>query len=240
MGRTTKTIIDIVIGAVIPILILNNLTNTLGAVPTYLLAALIPVAWVFIDLFFITRRFNVITSYAGAAAILRGLLAFWFVDGWQFALKDTSGTFVAILIFAWSLLAGRPLVELFWRQSLSPDTPEREERLKRLVAEPQVHRALMAGTAWVLVINIIVALANVLLNLYIVVAPFGSEAFNQQVARVNAITRIALTIPELLAFIIAFWLLFRAVGMVVGDLTATGGDDFWEMLDRWDGRPQSA
>ena len=85
MNRTVKLVLDIVMGAVIPILILNNLNEQLGTVTTYVVAALVSVAWVFIDLFFITKRFNFITSYVGAFAIGRGLLAFWFVDGIQFA-----------------------------------------------------------------------------------------------------------------------------------------------------------
>ena len=68
--KSIKPIIDIVIGAVIPILILNNLTKTLGAEMTYVLAALVPVSYTLIDTFFISRRFNVITSYVALAAIM--------------------------------------------------------------------------------------------------------------------------------------------------------------------------
>jgi hypothetical protein len=237
MGRTTKLVLDIVIGAVIPIVVLNYLTEPLGAVPAYLLAALIPVAWVFIDLLFITRRFNFITSYTGAQAIMRGLLAFWFVDGWQFALKDTAGSILACLVFAVSIGLGRPMMELFWRQSLAPDTAAREEALNAITAERGLRTALAWGTAAILVANIGTAVANFVLNLNIVTDPFGTDVFNQQVARVNAITRIALTIPELIAFGVAFWLLWNAISKVLkrdmSGQTMDDSDDFWKILEDW-------
>jgi hypothetical protein len=46
---------------------------------------------------------------------------------------------------------------------------------------------------------------------HIVTASFGTEAFNQQVAQVNAITRIALLLPDLVVFGAAFWLVFRSL-----------------------------
>lgn len=237
MNRTLKLILDIVMGAVIPILILNNLSDELGAVPTYVLAALVPVAWVFIDLLFISRHFNFITSYTGAQAIVRGLLAFWFVDGWQFALKDTAGSIVASLVFGGSLLLRRPMFELFWRQSLGADTPEREALLSRLTATPGVHRSLMQGTLIILAINTLTGVVNFTLNLIIVTASFGTEIFNQQVAQVNAITRIALTIPELAGFMVAFFMLFRAVGREFGGTGAQSedwsADSFWKALEGW-------
>lgn len=243
MGRTTKLILDIVMGAVIPILVLTYLTEPLGAIPAYLLAALIPVGWVAIDLFFITRHFNFITSYAGAQAIMRGLLAFWFVDGWQFALKDTAGTVLACAVFGASVALGRPMMELFWRQGLAPDTPERDRALDALTAEPTLKGALARGTLVILAANVLTGVANFLLNLNIVVAPFGTEAFNQQVAQVNAITRIALTIPELAAFGLAFWLLWRSLGQIIGrDLgaAAEGQEDFWAIIDSWWARRSGA
>lgn len=72
MSRSTKLFLDILLGAVVPILVLAYLTDTFGTIPAYLLAALVPVAWVFIDLFFITRRFNFITGFLGLNAMVRG------------------------------------------------------------------------------------------------------------------------------------------------------------------------
>ena len=100
----------------------------MGAVPAYLLSALIPVGWVLADLFFLSRRFNFITAFLGLNAIVRGLLAFWFVDGALYALKDTVGSILIVVVFGGSLLLGRPLLGVFVAQALDPRTPSRRLR----------------------------------------------------------------------------------------------------------------
>ena len=232
MNRTTKLVLDIVMGAVIPILILNYLTRPLGAINAYILSALVPVAWVLLDLFVITRRFNFITTYVGLSAIVRGVLAFWLVDGVLFALKDTAGFILTALIFGGSFLVARPIMRYFLIQALDPDTPAKEASLNTLLAEAKVYRALVYGSLIVLIANVIAGIVNFYLNVIIVTAPVGTEDFNLQVARVNAITRIALTIPDMLAFGIAFWMLYRAL---FAHLPSEEGkdqleSDFWELV----------
>lgn len=234
MKQGIKTALDIVMGAVIPVLILDRFSgpNALGPVGAYIFAAFVPVAWVFIDLLFVTRRFNFITSYIGFTALIGGLLAFWFVDGVLFAIKDTVGTLVRVLIFGGSVLVGRPILKYFFIQAINPDTPAKEAAISDLFRERSVSRSFVVAT-WIVVIeSLIVAAINFYLNLRIVVAPFGSEAFNHQVAQVNAITRIALTIPGVVAFAAAMWLMYRAV---YGHLPHEEGksqldSDFWELV----------
>lgn len=219
-------------GAVIPILILSYLTRPLGAPTAYVVAALVPVAWVGFDLLFLTRRFNFITSFIGLTAIVNGALAFWFVDGVRFALKDTAALALNVLVFGGSLLAGRPVMRYFVAQALNPDTPAREAALGELLALPGVRRALLQGTAIVVGLNLAAALLNFYLNLTIVTAPFGGEEFNSQVARVNGITRLLLPLPNLVAFGAAIWLCYRAL---FRELPSEEGkpqleSDFWELV----------
>lgn len=233
MKRSTKLVLDILMGAVVPIMILNLLTRPLGAPPAYVLAALVPVAWVLGDLLFVTRQFNVITSYVGATAIVNGALAFWFVDGVLFALKDSAGLIFTALVLAASILVGRPLMKYFFMQGVGADTPSRRSALEEVLREPPILRALLLGTLIVTLLNALASGANFLLNLSIVTARFGTEAFNSQVAQVNAITRVALPLASLVAFGAAFWLVYRAVFQ---HLPAEEGkdqleSDFWRLME---------
>ncbi|MEL6603371.1 MAG: VC0807 family protein [Cyanobacteria bacterium J06614_10] len=231
MNRSVKLVLDIVMGAVIPILILNNLNEQLGTATTYVVAALVPVAWVFIDLFFITKRFNFITTYIGAFAIVRGVLAFWFVDGLQFALKDTLGSIFTVLAFWLSIVIGKPLIKYFLIQGLDPQTPQQEKSLSTLLAEPAVYRSLVKGTKIVLLTNLATGVANFILNFRIVVDEFGTTAFNQQVAQVNAITRIALTIPEFIGIWLTVIIVRRAIDYHLPEEENEEDEaDFWELL----------
>lgn len=227
-----KLLLDIVMGAVIPILILNNLTRVIGAPPAYVLAALVPVAYILIDTFAISRRFNAITTYVALTAIMNGALAFWFVDGWRYALKDTAGLIVAVILFFGSLVVGKPMFQFFIAQVVQPDTPEKSRALDELFARPEVKQGLVASTVLVGGMNALLGIANFMLNLSIVTAPFGTETFNSQVAEVNAITRIAFTLVSFLVFAAAFYLAYRALFKVLPSEEGKSQfeSEFWDLV----------
>jgi hypothetical protein len=214
-------------------LILSYLSDPLGAVPAYLLSAFVPVGWVLADLFLFSRRFNFITAFLGLNAIIRGLLALWFVDGVLYALKDTVGSILVVVVFGGSILLGRPLLGVFVAQALDPRTPEQEVSLERLFAERPLARTILITTAGLALLNAATAAINFLLNLMMVTAPFGTGEFNSQVARVNALTRLTLGVPEFLIMGLAiWWVIYSLHSRLSSRLTDVGGRrDFWELVE---------
>jgi hypothetical protein len=240
MKNGIKLIIDIVMGAVIPIIILERFSgpDRLGAVTAYVLAAFVPLAWVVIDLFFVTRKFNFITSYVGFSSVVSGILAFWFVDGLLYAIKDTVGLLLRVLIFGGSVLIARPILKYFFIQALNADTPDKTAALAHLFQEPGVGRSFSRATWLVVIETALAAVFNFFLNLRFVQAAFGTELFNQQVAYVNAITRVALSIPSVIVFAIAMWMMYRAV---YEHLPSEEGksqleSDFWDLVNQREAR----
>lgn len=233
MKKYLKLALDLLLGAVAPVVILKYGTAPLGTLPAYLLAALVPVAWVLLDLFVITRHFNFISSYSGLSAIMRGALAFWYVSGALFALKDTASYVVAVLVFGGSAFFMRPVTRGIAFQGLAPDTPERERALDRILDEPAVRVTLRNAALIIGATNLLAGIANYIINLKIVVAPFNTPAFNDQVANVNAITRVALALPDMLAVFWAFSLMYKAMYALLpaDDGTDATAGDFWELLD---------
>jgi hypothetical protein len=217
----------------VPILILSYLSEPMGAVPAYLLSALIPVGWVLVDLFFLSRRFNFITAFLGLNAIVRGLLAFWFVDGALYALKDTVGSILIVLVFGGSLLLGRPLLGAFVAQALDPRTPQQEASLEHLFAERPLARTLFISTAGLALLNAATAAINFVLNLWMVTASFGTGEFNSQVARVNALTRLTLGIPEFVVMgLMIWWVIYTLHSRLYSRLRDVGGRrDFWGLVE---------
>jgi hypothetical protein len=223
----------VLLGAVVPILVLSYLSDPLGAVPAYLLSALVPVGWVLADLSLLSGRFNFIAAFLGLNAVVRGVLAFWFVDGALYALKDTVGAILVALVFGSSLLLGRPLLGAFVAQALGPRTLEQEASLGRLFAERPVARALLVSTAGLALLNAATAAINFLLNLRMVGAPFGTGEFNSQVARVNALTRLTLGVPEFVVMGLAIWWVIYALhSRLHSRLPEVGGRrGFWELVE---------
>lgn len=237
MGRSLKLGLDFLFGLIIPILILSRFSDDLGNITAYVVSALVPVTWVAVDLFFITKRFNFITSFLGLNAVVRGVLAFWFVDGVAYAFKDSVPSLLWVVVFGASLLFGRPLISAFLEQSFDPRTPEQERSLKNLFDENPVRRALWRGTLAMVLLSVVTGLANFFLNLRIVTAGFGTQAFNSQVAESNAIARFAIAIPEALALMVVVGLALRVVyARLPGD---PGEKDFWDLMELREARRES-
>lgn len=229
MNRSLKLGLDFLFGLIIPIIILSRFSDQLGNITAYVVSALIPVAWVAIDLLFITKRFNFITTFLGLNAVVRGVLAFWFVDGVAYAFKDSVASLLWVVIFGASLVFGRPLIGAFINQAFDPRTPKQESSLKSLFDEFPVRRAMWMGTLAITVVSMITTVANFFLNLWIVVAEFGTEAFNFQVARANAIARFAIAIPEALVLVVVMGLVLK---IVYDRLPNTEEDtDFWDLME---------
>ena len=236
MKGISKVILDIVFGAVIPILILNNFARITGSSATsaYVFAALVPVAYVLIDTVFISRRLNVITSYVALSTIISGGLVFWYVDGIRFAIKDTAALIAATLVFIGSILIGKPMLQYFAANIFQPNTEPKQRALNTLFAKSTVRHSLFTGTAIIGGYNILAGIVNFILNLNIVVAPFGGSDFNAQVAQVNFITRIIFTIGSLIAFGLAITLMYRALfaHLPKEDDKSQFESDFWELVTK--------
>ena len=229
MGRSLKLGLDFLFGLVVPIIILSRFSDELGNVTAYVVSALVPVTWVAVDLFFITKRFNFITSFLGLNAVVRGILAFWFVDGVAYAFKDSVPSLLWVVVFGASLAFGRPLIGAFLEQSFDPRSPDQERSLRGLFDERPARRALWFGTLAMVLLSVITGMANFFLNIWIVTADFGTRAFNAQVAESNAIARFAISIPETLVLMVVVAFALRAVyARLPGD---PGDKDFWELME---------
>ena len=234
MSKSLKLILDILIGAAAPVLILKYGTAPLGTLPAYLIAAFVPVVWVLLDLFVITRHFNFISSYAGFGAIMRGALAFWYVSGALFAFKDSASYLLAVIVFGGSAFMARPVTRSIAMQGLLPETSEDERGLERLLVEPTVVRALKQAALIIGATNLAAGLVNYAINLKMVLSPFGTPLFNDQVANVNAITRVVLVLPDMLALFWAFSLMYKAMYKLLPaeDPTVKEGENFWDLVRR--------
>ncbi len=234
MPKPLKLTLDILIGAVAPILILKFGTAPLGTLQAYLAAALVPVAWVLLDLLLLSRRFNFITTYGGLSAIMRGALAFWYVDGVLFAFKDSASYLLAAVVFGGSALLAQPATRAIARQGLAPDTPARAEAMDRLLAEPSVLAALRRAALLIGGTNLVAGVVNFWINWRMVSAPFNTPLFNDQVANVNAITRVVLVLPDMLALFWAFSLMYQAIYALLPaeEGKDAHGGDFWELVMR--------
>ena len=197
-----RTIWDLIFTLIIPIGILSpnilgsgvSIANILGGGSTgnlraYLLAALIPVVYVLWDIL-VNRNLSPVALLGGATAVFSGALAFWYVDGFWYAIKDSARPiFTALFAFA-SAATAYPLFRIFLDAASIAESPQHRAATQVAMKSPGVARALVQATLVFGVIDLIGAVVNSVVNYHIVVAKFKTDDFNAQVAQANAVMRV--------------------------------------------------
>jgi len=223
-ARVPKTVWDLVFTLLIPILILSpNILGsgisvadtvfgggTAGNIRSYLLAALIPVAYVLWDLL-VNRNVSPVALIGGVGAIFSGALAFWYVDGFWYAIKDSARSYLTGILFLISAATSVPLFRVFLDATSIGESPEHRAATAQAMRDPAVHKGLVLGTVVFAVFDLIGGVINSIVNYGRVVAKFGSDAFNAQVAEVNALMRVPSLALSLVGVFAAVWLVQRAV-----------------------------
>lgn len=219
-----RTVWDLVFTLLIPIAVLSpdllgsgfSVAETVfgggvtGNIRAYLLAALIPVAYVAYDLL-VNRNVSPIAIFGGSFAVIRGALAFWYVDGWQYAFKDSLPNLL-LALFAFASLATRiPLLRVLLDASAVAESPENRARLGAALRDPAVLGGLKAGTLAYGGAEVVATAVNYVVNLRIVVAPFADSAFNAQIAQANAVMRVPSLIISLVGIALGIYFVQRAV-----------------------------
>lgn len=222
-ARIPKTVWDLIFTLVIPILILSkdmlgsgiSVAELLGGGETgniraYLVAAFVPVVYVLVDLL-VNRNVSPVALLGGAGAIFSGALAFWYVDGFWYAVKDSARSYLVGVLFLVSAFTSVPLFRVFLDAMSVGEKPEDRAATGQAMRDPAVHRALVLGTIAFAVVDLVGGVVNSVVNYQRVTAKFGSDDFNEQIAQVNAIMRVPSMVISLIGLGLAVALVQRAV-----------------------------
>jgi hypothetical protein len=237
-GGFVKIGLDLLFTLVIPNLLLGKTFPgmnfgfkdiTGSSITAYVVATLVPVSYILIDLAR-TRKFNPVTLLAGSSAMIGGVLAFLQVSGATFALKDSYSSIFLAVVMGGSLLIGRPFFKLFFATILMPANDQQRGLLARVFTHPLVKRALILATLVIFLEAITMGSLNFWRNLVDVTDKFGTELFNEQVARVNAWMRPPSIITSLVSFAMAFYLVQQSVTKAFGEKVNLFDENFFESV----------
>lgn len=205
--------------------------SILGPVWVIVLASLIPAIYIIWD-FVRNKVFNPVTMVVAAGAIVQGMLSFWQVSGWQYALKDSyTPAFIALVMLV-SLIINRPFFTAFIRFTLNPDTPERKSLFDRYLNHPAIKKMLFWGTVVIFIESTINAGVNFLVHKQLLTDPFGTDAFIKQLETATATMRPISIISTLIGYGLAFYMLNWASKNEFGDKASPLEDHFWEALEQ--------
>ena len=235
-NRLLKLTLDVVFTFLLPYVLLNprpfglpDLTPWLGIYGVYVLAGLLPTIYIVWD----TARHRLLNPFAIfllAGALSGALVSFLKLDGVAFALKDALHSGLLVVICLVSLAVSRPLFEFLFYGVVAPETPAQSQLLHSALAYAPVRRAL-AGATWLVALKaLLLGVGSYLISRHFVTLPFGTSAFNVQVAAAHAISFPLALILDTLFYGWAALLTLQATRRLTGGRAWPWQQGFWEEL----------
>ncbi|WP_424950081.1 VC0807 family protein [Deinococcus sp.] len=235
--RLLKFALDVLFTFVLPYALLNprpfrlpDLSRPLGTYGVYVLAGLLPTLYIVWD----TARHRVLNPFAIfllAGALSGAVVSFLRLDGVYFALKDALHSGLLVLICFVSLALRRPLFEFLFYGVVAPETPRQSGLLHTALAHPPVRRAL-AGATWLVALKaLLLGGASYFIAISFVTLPFGTPAFNAQVASAHLWTFPLAIVLDGLFYGLAAWLTLQATRRLTGGRAWPWQQGFWAELE---------
>lgn len=235
-NRLLKFALDVLFTFVLPYALLNprpfglpDLTPWLGVYGVYVAAGLLPTIYIVWD----TARHRVLNPFAIfllAGALSGAVVSFLRLDGVAFALKDALHSGLLVLVCLLSLVVRRPLFEFLFYGVVAPETPQQSRLLHVALAHPPVRRAL-AGATWLVALKaLLLGLGSYLVAIHFVTLPFGTAAFNAQVAAAHALTFPLAIVLDAVFYGLAAWLTLQATRRLTGGRAWPWEQGFWHEL----------
>lgn len=207
----------------IPILILSKTNDIFGPTKSLLIAILFPLAYAVYD-FYVRKQINPLSVIGFFSLLLKGSFALFKLDGFIFALQEAAmPTFIGLYAII-SLKLGKPLIHYF----IYNDNIFNIEVLQKKLIENQnstlFHR-LIERLTWLFGVTFLLGgVLNYFLAINIIVSSAGTQAFNQELARMIFLSYIIVVIPKLIITGFALWWLVRNLKK----LTGLPMDEIWQ------------
>ena len=211
-ARKENLLLNLVFNLAIPTLVLSKLSGEarLGPALALVVALAFPLGygvWDFVQ----RRKTNLISVIGFVSVLLTGGLGLLKVDGFWFAIKEAAVPLVIAIVVLASMKSKRPLVRSLVYNEQIIDVDRVHERL---VERNAVHAfdALLARASYGLAASFLLSAAlNFGLARYLLRSPSGTEAFNGELAKMNALSLPVIAVPSLLVTMFVLWRLIAGI-----------------------------
>jgi hypothetical protein len=210
--------VNLVLNVVLPSFLLSKGGTWFGLAPAHVLviALAFPVAYGIYD--FLTRKKVNLFSIIGFVSVL--------ITGTIGLLKDVPTQWIAVkeaavpLLFAVAVLVStrtkKPLVRSLLYSPELFDVDLIEASLDAKGTRTDFNRVILACTYWLVGSFLLSAALNYALASWIVRSPSGTEAFNQEIGRLTALSWPVIAIPSTAVMMVALMLLVKGIERCTG------------------------
>ncbi len=215
--KRENLLINLIFNIVVPSLILAKLSGDawLGPVWSLVVALAFPLGYGIWD-FAQRRQANFVSVIGFVSTLATGGLGLMQVDGFWFAVKEAAVPSIIGLALWASMYSKRPLVRQFLFNDQVIDVARVDAELAARNNRPAFERLLKQASGLLVVSFAFSATLNFVLARWLLESPAGTEAFNQELAKMNALSWPVIAIPSMAISMFALWRLIRGVSQLTG------------------------
>ena len=215
--RKPSPFLNIFVNIIFPSLILHKLStpDRLGPVAALLLALSLPTlygAWEF----FTAKHHNFISMLGFVSILLNGGLGLLQVDGFWFAVKDSSIPALIGLATLGSLKTKSPFVRLMLYNENVINIAAVDAALDERKAHAGFESLMMRTTLILASSFMLSAVLNFFLARYLLTGQAGTPEFNAQLGKMTAMSFPVIVLPCIIVMMFAVWMLVRGLRGLTG------------------------
>jgi hypothetical protein len=198
-----------------PALILMQLTERLGALPTLLLALALPLGWGLHGMW-TRRKFGLMATLGVISTLLTGGISLLKLDAQWLAVKEAAvpgAIGLAVLISAWTRY---PLIRALVFNETLFDVPKVQAALVAHHSVAAFDKRLRQATVMLAGTFFFSSVMNYFLARWIVDAPAGTPTFNEQLGRLTLLSYPVIALPSMVMMMALLWWLGTQCHKLVG------------------------
>ena len=216
-AKRENLLVNLICNLAIPTLVLSKLSGEqrLGPALALVVALAFPLGYGVWD-FLQRRKTNLISVIGFASVLLTGGLGLMKVDGFWFAIKEAAVPLVIAIVVLASMKSKRPLVRSLIYNEQIIDVNRVQERLVERNAVPSFERLLARSSYGLAASFLLSAALNFGLARYLLRSPSGTEAFNAELAKMNALSLPVIAVPSVIITMFVLWRLIAGIEKLTG------------------------
>jgi hypothetical protein len=180
-----------------------------------IIALIFPIGYGIYD-FVQRRRVNFISIIGFASVLVSGGFGLLKLDGFWFAVKDAAIPLLIAGAVLASMRSKEPLVHEILYNPQVIDTEKVGAALAARGTEAGFERLMRASSYMIAAAMLVSAVLNYGFARYIIRSPAGTEAFNQELARMHWVSLLGISVPVVAMMMVALWRLLKGLEAITG------------------------
>ena len=215
--KKENPLLNILLSIVIPAIILSKFSTPeyLGVIPGFLIALCFPIGLSLYELI-VQKKVGFIAILGLISTLLTGIIGILEIPTQWLAVKEAAVPLLIGLAVFISQYTPYPLIEKILYNDQLLKLSLIEERLQANNSKEKIQKGLRIASWMVTASFMLSAILNFTLTKYIVVSPAGTEAFNQELGKLTALSYPVIALPSTLVMVVALWYLIKQLKQATG------------------------